>query len=114
MTREPGCTLRFLVRALLIPVIALAASTSLGASAGAKVGVASAHPQINVGGFPTGIALNPVTDTIYVGNGTAGTLSLIDGKRCNAGFAGGCAQQVTAVTAGAAPPNGTCGRSRPN
>ena len=84
-------------------MIVLAVSTSLGASSGAKVGGTSAHPQIKVGGFPTGIALNPLTNTIYVGNGTTGTLSLINGKRCNAGFAGGCAQHVTAVTAGADP-----------
>jgi len=47
--------------------------------------------------------LNPLTDTIYVGNGTAGTVSLIDGKTCNAGDAGGCGQHAPAVTAGADP-----------
>jgi YVTN family beta-propeller protein len=78
----------------------LAASASLAAAAGTK---AAAHPQIQVGGFPTGIALNPLTDTIYVGNGTTGTLSLINGKKCNAGEAGGCSQHVTAVTAGTDP-----------
>ncbi len=64
---------------------------------------ALSHPQIQVGGFPTGIALNPATDTIYVGNGTTGTLSLIDGKSCNAGSAHGCNRHVTAVTAGVDP-----------
>ena len=62
-----------------------------------------AHPEIQVGGFPTGIALDPATDTIYVGNGTTGTLSLIDGKSCNAGNARGCDRHVTAVTAGVDP-----------
>ncbi len=61
------------------------------------------HPQIAVGGFPTGIALNPTTDTIYVGNGNTGTLSLIDGRRCNASTARGCRQRLTAVTAGVDP-----------
>jgi YVTN family beta-propeller protein len=63
----------------------------------------AAHPQIPVGGFPTGIALNPATDTIYVGNGNTGTLSLIDGQRCNASTARGCRQRLTAVTAGVDP-----------
>jgi DNA-binding beta-propeller fold protein YncE len=61
------------------------------------------HPQISVGGFPTGIALNPETDTIYVGNGNTGTLSLIDGQRCNASTSRGCRQRLTAVTAGIDP-----------
>ena len=90
-------------RACFICVIFLATSASLGGAAAAKVGAASAHPQIKVGGFPTGIALNPVTNTIYVGNGTTGTLSLINGKKCNAGDSRGCSQHVTAVTAGTDP-----------
>ena len=84
-------------------MVVLTASVSLGGAAGAKVEAIAAHPQIQVGGFPTGIALNPVTNTIYVGNGTTGTLSLINGKKCNAGDAGGCGQHVTAVTAGTDP-----------
>jgi YVTN family beta-propeller protein len=85
----------------LICAVVLAACP--GAAADAKAGAASAHPQIQVGGFPTGIALNPLTNTIYVGNGTTGTLSLINGKKCNAGDARGCSQHVTAVTAGTDP-----------
>jgi YVTN family beta-propeller protein len=77
---------------------ALAGLAVLAASAGG-----GAHPQIAVGGFPTGIALNPRTDTIYVGNGNTGTLSLIDGKTCNATTSRGCRQHVTAVTAGVDP-----------
>jgi YVTN family beta-propeller protein len=65
--------------------------------------LAAPHPEIQVGGFPTGIALDPSTDTIYVGNGTTGTLSLIDGRRCNAGNVRGCNREVTAVTAGVDP-----------
>ena len=68
-------------RAGLLAVLAgvLAASAALAAAAGA------AHPQVSVGGFPTGIALNPSTHTIYVGNGTSAEMSLIDGRTCNAG-----------------------------
>jgi YVTN family beta-propeller protein len=79
------------------------AATALGVAAGSTAGAAGGHPQIQVGGFPTGIALDSSTHTIYVGNGTTGTLSLINGKTCNAGDAGGCGQHVTAVTAGADP-----------
>jgi DNA-binding beta-propeller fold protein YncE len=61
------------------------------------------HPQIRVGVFPTGIAVNSTTGTIYVGNGTNGTLSLINGQTCNARNTVGCAQRVTAVTAGTDP-----------
>lgn len=63
----------------------------------------SSHPQIQVGGFPTGIALDPRTDTIYVGNGTTGTLSVIDGRSCNAGNVRSCEHRVAAATAGLDP-----------
>ena len=77
---------------------ALAASILVLASvAGAR------HPQIKVGGFPTGIAVDSATGTVYVGNGTTDTLSLIDGARCNARDTAGCGQHVAAVTAGADP-----------
>jgi YVTN family beta-propeller protein len=76
---------------------------ALVVSAATSVGKPPTHPQVQVGGFPTGIALNASTGTIYVGNGTTGTLSVIDGKRCNAGDARGCDQHVTAATAGVDP-----------
>jgi YVTN family beta-propeller protein len=78
--------------------VALGALVLLAAQA-----AAATHPEIPVGGFPTGIALNPATDTIYVGNGNTGTLSLIDGQRCNASTSRGCRQRLTAVTAGIDP-----------
>lgn len=81
---------------------------TVAAACGALVvlvaGTASAtHPQVAVGGFPTGIALDPATDTIYVGNGNTGTLSLIDGRRCNAVTSRGCRQRLTAVATGVDP-----------
>jgi hypothetical protein len=51
-------------------VLALPAAPGSGATR-----FAANHPQIRVGGFPTGIVLNTATHTIYVGNGTTGTLS---------------------------------------
>ncbi len=92
-----------MVGLLGVAAVVLGAPTPLGTASGTKADAASAHPQIRVGGFPTGIALNPLTHTIYVGNGTTGTLSLINAKTCNAGDAGGCRQHVTAVTAGTDP-----------
>jgi DNA-binding beta-propeller fold protein YncE len=86
--------------AVVAPV--LVAVVLVGAVAAAAQ-APKAHPQIAVGGFPTGIALNPETDTIYVANGTTHSLSLIDGKTCNAGNVKGCRQRVTAVTAGVDP-----------
>ena len=84
-------------------VAAVVLAVTLSAADATTAGVTPVHPQIAVGGFPTGIALNATTDTIYVGNGTTGTLSLIDGRTCNALDASGCARKITAVTAGADP-----------
>ena len=86
-----------------IAVAVVAAVTASTASAGMDVGKPPIHPEVQVGGFPTGIALNPVTDTVYVGNGTTGTLSVIDGKRCNAAESRGCGQRVAVATAGTDP-----------
>jgi DNA-binding beta-propeller fold protein YncE len=61
------------------------------------------HPQIRVGGFPTGMSLNPATDTLYVGNGTADNVSLISGRTCNAASTTGCGQHIVAVSAGRDP-----------
>jgi YVTN family beta-propeller protein len=91
------------VTRLLGVLVLLAAPIALGAAADASMRAASAHPQIRVGGFPTGIALDPSTHTIYVANGTTHSLSLIDGRTCNARSTRGCGQRVTAVTAGLDP-----------
>lgn len=83
--------------------IALAALTASSAAAAPDVGAPPSHPSIEVGGFPTGIVVNRATHTVYVGNGTTGTLSLIDGRTCNALQARGCARRRTVVTAGTDP-----------
>jgi DNA-binding beta-propeller fold protein YncE len=80
------------IRALCILVV-LAARTA-GAAAG---------PQIEVGGFPTGIALDPATHTLWVGNGTTNTVSLIDARRCNASTAAACHRHASALTSGVDP-----------
>ena len=71
---------------LLAGIVALSLVLAASAAGG------EAHPQIRVGSFPTGIAVNSVTGTVYVGNGTGGTLSVIDGRTCNARNTVGCGQ----------------------
>jgi DNA-binding beta-propeller fold protein YncE len=75
----------------------------LGAAAGAASMPRATHPQIHVGGFPTGMSLDPTTDTVYVGNGTDDNLSLINGRTCNSIAVSGCGQHIIAVTAGTDP-----------
>ena len=43
-----------------------------------------AVPTVTVGNAPGGVAVDPVTDTIYVTNIDDGTISVIDGRKCNA------------------------------
>ena len=83
--------------------LVLAAAAVPGASARTGVGAPPTHPSVQVGGFPTGITFSRASHTVYVGNGTEGTLSLIDGRTCNAGVARTCGRQPTAVTAGTDP-----------
>jgi hypothetical protein len=80
------------IRALCI--VALLAASAAGAAA---------SPQIEVGGFPTGIALDPATHTLWVGNGTTNTVSLIDAKRCNASTFAACHRHASALTSGVDP-----------
>jgi DNA-binding beta-propeller fold protein YncE len=91
------------VARLAAGTVVLAGLAAPGATAATSVGTPPPHRAIQVGGFPTGITLNRSTHTIYVGNGTAGTLSLIDGKTCNAHDARSCGRRRTAVTAGTDP-----------
>src|SRR4051794_4731612 len=81
-------------------LLAIAAAALAGATA---LGAVAAHPEIPVGGFPTGIALDPGTHTVYVGNGTSAELSLIDGRTCNARRHGGCRHHLSAKTGGVDP-----------
>jgi YVTN family beta-propeller protein len=93
------------MRRCLRTLPALGTATLLVGVVGARAATPAApqHPQIRVGGYPTGITLDPLTDTIYVENGTSGTLSLIDGRVCNAHNVAGCGRPATAITAGTDP-----------
>jgi DNA-binding beta-propeller fold protein YncE len=49
-----------------------------------RAGCRVAAPTTTVGSAPQGIAADPATDTVYVGNRTDGDLLVIDAIRCNA------------------------------
>ena len=65
-----------------------------GATCNASVtsGCGNAPPTVTVGSAPFGVAVDQATDTIYVANAAVNTLSVIDGKTCNATNTSGCDQ----------------------
>ncbi len=60
-------------------------------------------PTVKVGGFAADVAVNSVTDTVYVANGAGDTVSVIDGATCNALRRSGCGQKPATVTVGSGP-----------
>jgi DNA-binding beta-propeller fold protein YncE len=69
-------------------------------------GCGQTPPAIAVGPEPLGIAVNQITDTVYVtslGNFTGKTVSVINGATCNAASRTGCRQKPATVTVGPAP-----------
>ena len=65
-----------------------------------------------VGAGPRAVGVNPATDTIYVGNGFDGTVSVVDGRRCNGTDSSGCGQTPPAVAIGGPSDTGVAvGRS---
>ncbi len=50
---------------------------------------------VTVGNYPYPIAVDQSTGTVYVGNDGDGSLSLIDGRTCNATEMAGCGQLIT-------------------
>jgi YVTN family beta-propeller protein len=69
-------------------------------------GCGQTPPAIAVGPEPLGIAVNQITDTVYVtslGNFTGKTVSVINGATCNAASRTGCRHKPATVTVGPAP-----------
>jgi YVTN family beta-propeller protein len=63
-------------------------------------------PKVAVGPQPLGIAVNQITDTVYVtslGNFTGKTVSVINGATCNAARQTGCGHKPATITVGPAP-----------
>jgi YVTN family beta-propeller protein len=76
-------------------------------SAVVQSGCGQTPPEVTVGRQPFGIALDPVTDTVYVtdlgSNDEGDTVSVIDGATCNAELRSGCGQTPPEVTVGSGP-----------
>jgi DNA-binding beta-propeller fold protein YncE len=91
----------------------LAAAGTLFLAAAGLAATAAMHPPklpwavptVTVGNAPGGVAVDPLTDTIYVTNIDDGTISVIDGRKCNARHASRCAPIATMTNAGLLPPN---------
>jgi YVTN family beta-propeller protein len=70
-------------------------------------GCGQTPPEITVGRQPFGIALDPLTDTVYVtdlgSNDEGDTVSVIDGATCNGEIHSGCGQTPPEVTVGSGP-----------
>jgi len=62
-----------------------------------------ARAAVGVGDHPTGLAVDPLTSTLYVANGGSSTLSLIDARTCNAREQAGCGRRATVATHGESP-----------
>jgi DNA-binding beta-propeller fold protein YncE len=60
-------------------------------------------PTITVGDLPGGVAVDPKTDTVYVTDFGASTVSVFNGATCNATDHAGCGQTPATVPVGAAP-----------
>ena len=65
-------------------------------------GCGQTPPTVAVGAGPRAVGINQITDTIYVGNRDDGTVSVVDGRRCNGISTSGCAQTAPAVAIGGA------------
>jgi YVTN family beta-propeller protein len=79
-----------------VSVVNKARCSSLHAS-----GCARHWPVVAVGSLPLGMAVDQATDTVYVANANAGTISVIDGATCSATDTSGCGQKPTTVSVGA-------------
>ena len=66
-------------------------------------GCSQTPPTAAVGGFPIPIAVDPQTDTVYVGNNNDATVSVIDGASCNATNTAGCGGSPVTVSVPGGP-----------
>jgi YVTN family beta-propeller protein len=76
-----------------------------GATCNATVtsGCGQTPPGVPVGIAPDGVAVDPVTDTVYVANGGDNTVSVLDGAICNATVTRGCGETPPTVSVGSLP-----------
>jgi serine/threonine-protein kinase len=76
-----------------------------GATCNARVtsGCGRAPATVAVGSGPMGLAVNPVTDTVYVANSRSGTVSVINGAACNGTDHSGCGNTPPVIRVGGFP-----------
>jgi len=76
-----------------------------GASCNGKTGsgCGQAPRTITVGSGAWWVAVDQASDTVYVANNNDGTVSVINGARCNASVTSGCGSTPPTVTTGASP-----------
>jgi YVTN family beta-propeller protein len=58
---------------------------------------------VTVGGGPTGLTIDPATDTVYVTDGNSNSVAVVNGATCNAIRTSGCGQKPATVPVGQAP-----------
>jgi DNA-binding beta-propeller fold protein YncE len=66
-------------------------------------GCAAPAATVHVGDGPSSIAIDQATDSVYVANNSAGTISVIDGATCNATDRAGCGGTPATITVGSGP-----------
>lgn len=87
-------------------VLALAGSVAAapaGATAHGGVARAQVHPALAVGGYPTGISIDPATATLYVGDESHLDLAVLDAASCDSSSTSGCRAHPRTASAGANP-----------
>ncbi len=84
-------------------VVALALALVSSGSTPTSSASAQSAPLVTVGGFPTGIAIDPAHQTVYVANGDANSLSMFAEATCNATTTTGCADPRSIPTGGQDP-----------
>jgi DNA-binding beta-propeller fold protein YncE len=67
------------------------------------IGCGRTYPTLPVGSGAFWVAVDQATGAVYVTNDNDGTVSIIDGTRCNAATTSGCAHSTVAVRTGAWP-----------
>ena len=90
-----GGAIAVAVVAAVAVVLGLVATSS--SSSPTQVAVA---PTAAVGGFPTGIAFDPASGTVYVASGVASDLTMLDASSCNAETSSRCTDAKTVSTGG--------------
>jgi YVTN family beta-propeller protein len=76
-----------------------------GATCNATItsGCGQTPPTVPVGTGPDGVAVDQATDTVYVADGGANTVSVINGATCNATITSGCGQTPPTISVGNDP-----------